>query len=41
MFEILDRQKNLTGNQIRILVAAIFGGGSRTYQGFLLRCAGA
>ena len=36
MFEILDRQKNLTGNQIRILGAAIFGDALEFFDYFLI-----
>jgi putative MFS transporter len=36
MFEILDRQTSLTGNQIRILVAAIFGDALEFFDYFLI-----
>ena len=36
MFEILDRQTRLTGNQIRILVAAIFGDALEFFDYFLI-----
>jgi putative MFS transporter len=36
MFEILDRRTSLTGNQIRILVAAIFGDALEFFDYFLI-----
>jgi putative MFS transporter len=36
MFEILDRQTRLTGNQVRILVAAIFGDALEFFDYFLI-----
>jgi putative MFS transporter len=36
MFDILDRQTSLTGNQIRILVAAIFGDALEFFDYFLI-----
>jgi len=36
MFEILDRQTSLTGNQIRILAAAIIGDALEFFDYFLI-----
>jgi MFS transporter, putative metabolite:H+ symporter len=36
MFEILDRQTRLTGNQIKILVAAIIGDALEFFDYFLI-----
>src|SRR6201992_4449174 len=36
MFEILDQRTSLTGNQIRILVAAIFGDALEFFDYFLI-----
>src|ERR1700743_1697887 len=36
MFEILDQRRSLTGNQIRILVAAIFGDALEFFDYFLI-----